>query len=494
MLTPTNVTHDSKVQKIACCAFYSKPDSRKKSLFLDHISDAFNILSLKYGRGLHFVLAGDANDLKLDSILNLSPNMIQIVKDWTRMNPPALLDPVIMTLSCYYQKPVCMEPLDADPDKNGKPSDHKIVVVRPISVINNKLARQTREVRVRPFPQSGILKMKEWFREKTWEQVYEAETSDVKASIFQNTLLEKLEEIFPEKIRKYNSDDQPWISHKLKILDRKQKWIYNKERRSEKWKVFDKLFKQEVKSAKAGFYAKTVSDLKQTKPGQWYSVLKRITSYDQQKQQKINVDEISHLSDAEQAEIIAEKFASIQNEYSPLKSDDVEIPPFSKEEVPQFQPSQVWLILSKLQTNKSTVPGDFPVKLIKLFAAYIAEPLTDIINTSIMRGEYPKIYKFEVSTPVPKVYPPASTSQLRNISGLLTFDKVMEKLITELMISDMERSMDPSQYGNQRGISIQHYLIKMIHRILTVLDNNKMRETFAVLANLIDWNNAFPLH
>ena len=116
-------------------------------------------------------------------------------------------------------------------------------------------------------------------------------------------------------------------------------------------------------------------------------VLKRITSYEQQKQQKINVDEISHLSDAEQAEIIAEKFASIQNEYSPLKSDDVEIPPFSKEEVPQFQPSQVWLILSKLQTNKSTVPGDFPVKLIKLFAAYIAEPLTDIINTSIMRGE-----------------------------------------------------------------------------------------------------------
>ena len=334
--------------------------------------------------------------------------------------------------------------------------------------------------------------MKEWFREKTWEQVYEAETSDVKASIFQNTLLEKLEEIFPEKIRKYNSDDQPWISHKLKILDRKRKRIYNKERRSEKWKVFDKLFKQEVKSAKAGFYAKTISDLKQTKPGQWYSVLKRITSYDQQKQQKINVDEISHLSDAEQAEIIAEKFASIQNEYSPLKSDDVEIPPFSKEEVPQFQPSQVWLILSKLQTNKSTVPGDFPVKLIKLFAAYIAEPLTDIINTSIMRGEYPKIYKFEVSTPVPKVYPPSSTSQLRNISGLLTFDKVMEKLITELMISDMERSMDPSQYGNQRGISIQHYLIKMIHRILTVLDNNKRRETFAVIANLIDWNNAFP--
>ena len=60
------------------------------------------------------------------------------------------------------------------------------------------------------------------------------------------------------------------------------------------------------------------------------------------------------------------------------------------------------------------------------------------------------------------------------------------------MISDMEAKMDPAQYGNQKGISIQHYLIKMVHRILTVLDNNSRRETFAVVASLIDWNNAFP--
>ena len=67
----------------------------------------------------------------------------------------------------------------------------------------------------------------------------------------------------------------------------------------------------------------------------------------------------------------------------------------------------------------------------------------------------------------------------------------MEKLIAELMISDMKERMDPSQYGNQKGISIQHYLINMIHRILSTLDNNKRKQTFAVLANFIDWNNVF---
>ena len=122
----------------------------------------------------------------------------------------------------------------------------------------------------------------------------------------------------------------------------------------------------------------------------------------------------------------------------------------------------------------------------------MAEPLTDVINTSVRLGEYPNLYKFEICTPVPKSYPPQTTSQVRNISGLLTFDKIMEKLISELIISDMSQNMDPSQYGNQRGVSIQHYLLNMVHKILTALDNRSKGEAFAVVANMIDWNSAFP--
>ena len=491
ILTPRNVTKDSKIQKIACCSLYCKPNSRKKSLLLDHISDSFNILSTKYGRGLHFVIAGDTNDLNLDPILNLTPNFRQIVRDWTRMNPPALLDPILMTLSNFYQVPECLDPLDSDPDKNGKKSDHRIVLSKPINMINNKSGRETRKVQVRPFTHSGFEKMKKWFIDQSWEVIFQVESAHEKASILQKMLLEKLDDFFPEKTRKLSSDDQPWISHKIKVLDRKRKRIYRKERRSEKWKNMDKNFKNEVKNAKSDFYKKSVADLKRKNPGQWYSWLKRVSSYDQRENQ-VNIEDINHLPDQEQAEIIADKFSSIQNEYEPIKNEDVCVPPFSNEDVPQFQPSQVWLLLTQLKTNKATVPGDFPAKLIKQFAAYLAEPLTDIINAGIRRGEYPQVYKFEVCTPVPKSYPPQNTAQVRNISGLLTFDKIMEKLISELIIFDMSLSIDPAQYGNQKGVSIQHYLINMIHRILTAVDNNSRRETFAVIANLIDWNNAFP--
>ena len=247
--------------------------------------------------------------------------------------------------------------------------------------------------------------MREWFIDPTWDQVYSAESVHLKAEIFQKLLVDKLDEIFPEKVRKVQSDDAPWITFKLKKMDRKRKRIFHKQRRSENWKKLDKMFKKEVQKAKSDFYRKTVSDLKLKKPGQWYSCLKSITSYDQLKHDKPQVEEISHLSDQEQSEMIAEQFAKIQNEYEPLNKDDICIPPFANKDNPQFHPAQVWDMLVKIKTNKSTAPGDFPAKLIKVFAAYLAEPLADIFNTSLRKGGYPKIYKFEICTPVPKVYP-----------------------------------------------------------------------------------------
>ena len=156
--------------------------------------------------------------------------------------------------------------------------------------------------------------------------------------------------------------------------------MFHKERRSERWKKIDKLFKKEAKSAKSEFYKNKVEELKSKNPKQWYSCLKSITSFDQQKKEQPNVEEIRHLSDQEQADLIANQFAKIQNEYQPLKTDDISVPPFAKSEIPHFSPAQVWFALTKINTNKATVSGDIPAKLIKLFAAYLAEPLTDIYS------------------------------------------------------------------------------------------------------------------
>ena len=66
----------------------------------------------------------------------------------------------------------------------------------------------------------------------------------------------------------------------------------------------------------------------------------------------------------------------------------------------------------------------------------------------------------EMVTPAPKVFPPTKIEDLRKISGLKNFSKIAEKIFGNIMIVDMTKSRDVSQYGNEKGVSVNHYLIK----------------------------------
>ena len=53
----------------------------------------------------------------------------------------------------------------------------------------------------------------------------------------------------------------------------------------------------------------------------------------------------------------------------------------------------------------------------------------------------------------------------------------------------MKKNIDPCRFGNQHGLSTQHYLIQMIDKILRDTDTE---EVTAVLATFVDWKDAFP--
>ena len=134
---------------------------------------------------------------------------VQIVDQWTRLKPPAILDQVIMTLANYYQKPVCLDPLEADVNKIGESSDHRIVICKPINTVENKSVRTTRVINFRPVSKHGLSLMQEWLVDNNWSDVYHPKTADEKAETFQRILVEKFNTFFPVKTRKVNSDDQP---------------------------------------------------------------------------------------------------------------------------------------------------------------------------------------------------------------------------------------------------------------------------------------------
>ena len=215
-------------------------------------------------------------------------------------------------------------------------------------------------------------------------------------------------------------------------------------------------------------------------------------SHDQLKADLPVCQEIQDKSDQEQAELIADNFSSVSNEYSPIDPSRIVIPPVEEGSVPVFTPLQVLNQLLRLKSKKSTAPNDIPAIILKEYAEFICVPLCDILNTAISRGEYPRIWKIESQIPIPKEYPILKIDMLRNISILKNFDKIAESLLADIMVSDMKGQMDKSQFGNCKKVSVQHYLMKMIHTILQSLDNNKQGDTFAVVAALIDWKQAFP--
>ena len=76
--------------------------------------------------------------------------------------------------------------------------------------------------------------------------------------------------------------------------------------------------------------------------------------------------------------------------------------------------------------------------------------------------------------------------------SLMMVNKIMEKVTCKMIVSDMKNQMDPTQFGNRKGVSIQHYLVKMLDRVISALDRNSKGEAVAVIATMIDWKQAFP--
>ena len=297
---------------------------------------------------------------------------------------------------------------------------------------------------------------------------------------------------FATKTIRVCEDDKPWFSADLKKLDRQVKREFLKNKNSLKWETLNLDFQNKCSKEKQRYYDNIVSDLKTSNPSKWYSKVKRMAGQNVDNKGNIMVDELIGLSDQDQAEVIADHYSAISNLYDPLDYND-----FSDylsnncTAPPKVQPRKVHSIIKTMNMKAATVKGDIPIKLISEFSVELAFPLAHIINSCLITGIYPNLWKSESVTPAPKVFPPEKLKDLRKISGLLNFSKITDKIIGELLIEDMGPSRDNAQYGNEKNVSAQHYLIKMLHRILTAVDTNSQSEAYAVIVQMIDWSQAF---
>ena len=137
---------------------------------------------------------------------------------------------VITNIPKLYQSPYTIEPLENDQNQKGKASDHLIVVTKPLSDVSQIRTRKHKIVKFRQYPDSAIRQFGQWLLSQSWSEIYSENCSQQRAIILEKLLLEKIDEYFPEKQMKVNSNDKPWIDTELKRLDRRRKREYNKKK------------------------------------------------------------------------------------------------------------------------------------------------------------------------------------------------------------------------------------------------------------------------
>ena len=216
---------------------------------------------------------------------------------------------------------------------------------------------------------------------------------------------------------KISCEDKPWFTLELKKLDRKRKREFSKHYKSDLWTNLNEEFLEKCSKAKEYYYNNMVSDLKESNPGKWHSKLKRMSGQDS-RQDNILVGELSGYSNQKQADMIAEHYSAISNQYDPINEDDFLQYKSKQFCPPEIEPWEVHKTIQGMNKKAATILGDVPIKLILEFSVELATPLAHIYNSCLENAIYPNIYKSESVTPAPKKFPPERIKDLRKISGL----------------------------------------------------------------------------
>ena len=117
-------------------------------------------------------------------------------------------------------------------------------------------------------------------------------------------------------------------------------------------------------------------------------MLKRISNFDKHKNDDLHIEEINHLPDKEKVEAIAENFNKISQEYKEVDPEAIEIPEIPTGSTPKFFPWQIKQYIEKVKTNKATLPGDIPARIVKNCSDILCIPMTHMINHSIETGSW----------------------------------------------------------------------------------------------------------
>lgn len=146
-------------------------------------------------------------------------------------------------------------------------------------------------------------------------------------------------------------------------------------------------------------------------------------------------------------------------------------------------------VINSLKPKKSCGIDNLSNSLLKKIYEPLLHPLNSIINRSLMNGYVPKHMKVAKVIPILKKGDPTDMNNLRPISLLSSFSKIVEKIVDEQLRSFLEENdlLDKHQYGFRSGHSTEHAITDMINFITEEIQkNNKIAAIFIDVKKAFD--------
>ena len=172
-------------------------------------------------------------------------------------------------------------------------------------------------------------------------------------------------------------------------------------------------------------------------------------------------------SDEDVCEKVAEFFNKISREYQPC----TEPRPGDAEDFPKIETYQISGRLRKMKIPRGCLKGDVPPILNRKYSDFIALPLTYIYNLIRETCRWPKLWKEEQVTVIPKNTCPTSLGELRNLSCTPVYSKLLESFVMDEAKKTVKLS--EVQYGGQKGCGVDHFLVDTWNQVLQDLEDHR---------------------
>ena len=418
------------------------------------------------------IIAGDTNLKNCDAFADEFPDLIHIV------TPPTRADNCLD--NCYSNvhnmEPKILPPLTSS---YGSMSDHKTLLMSFKIKIKEHVYRKVLRRKITKKGEDNFVTALETC---DWSPVYNADSSDEKTEMF-HAIIERLkDEYFPLKMSKIRDDEDPWITDYLRKLLNKKKKEFGKNGKSERYERLCGIAEQRTSEAKNAYYDREVEKIHGGNRNIAYAALKNLKSAERPKGWSLSELDPEKPID-EVMEEAADFFSSISNGNMPVDVEKIkwtyDRPIFA------LTPDMIEKRIKESKKPSSQVPGDIPPKLLNRVANAVSFPVANIYNNVPKTMEWPKQWRKEYQTMIPKTPNPTNMNEIRNLSCTNFLSKVMESFVIDGLKTEIEFS--ELQYGGLKGTGTDNFLCEAWNNILETLDNPE--KSTALMS--VDFSKAF---